>query len=262
MNVIALQLDIAWENKAANFDKVRRLLTKAAPEKDSLVVLPEMFATGFSMNTGEIAEAYGGETEQFLAGAAREFEVCLVAGAAMRGRDGQARNKALVFSPAGELLAFYAKMRPFTPGGEARHYAAGERSTVFDWRGWSVAPFVCYDLRFPEIFREATAAYRPHLFTVIANWPEKRIHHWVRLLQARAIENQACVVGVNRCGRDPQHVYTGRSIIVDPHGEILADAGDREGWIASRLDLGALEKYRNDLPFLADMQGVNVERGA
>jgi predicted amidohydrolase len=258
---MALQFDITWENKAANFDKVRRLLAKAAPEKDSLVVLPEMFATGFSMNTEVIAEEYGGETEQFLAGAAREFEVCLVAGAAMRGRDGQARNKALVFSPAGELLAFYAKIRPFTLGGEARHYAAGERPTVFDWGGWKVSPFVCYDLRFPEIFREATAAHRPHLFTVIANWPDKRIHHWVRLLQARAIENQAFVVGVNRCGRDPQHIYTGRSVIVDPHGEILADAGDREGWISSRLDLEALEQYRNDLPFLADIRHVKVERG-
>jgi predicted amidohydrolase len=259
---MALQLDIAWENKTANFDKVLRMLANAAPEKNSLVVLPEMFATGFSMNTAEIAEEYGGETEKFLAGAAREFEVCLVAGAAMRGGNGQASNQALVFSPAGGLLAFYAKMRPFTPGGEAMHYAAGKSSTVFEWGGWTVAPFVCYDLRFPEIFREAAAAHRPHLFTVIANWPERRIHHWVRLLQARAIENQACVVGVNRCGRDPQHVYTGRSIIVDPHGEILADAGDREGWIASRLDLGALEQYRNELPFLADIRDVRVERGA
>src|SRR6266542_3818318 len=134
VNVIALQLDIAWEDKAANFDKVRRLLTEAAPEKDSLVVLPEMFATGFTMNAAAMAESYRGETEQFLAALAGEFGVCVVAGAAMRGRDGRARNKALVFSPAGELIAFYAKMRPFTPGGEAEHYAAGERPVVFRWR--------------------------------------------------------------------------------------------------------------------------------
>ena len=254
MNVIALQLDIVWENKTANFDHVRRLLKGAAPGRDSLVVLPEMFATGFTMNTDAMAEPYGGETEQFLAGIAREFGVCLVAGAPMRGRDGRARNKALVFSPSGELLAFYAKMRPFTPGGESKHYAAGERPAVFDWQGWKIAPFVCYDLRFPEIFREATAAHQPHLFTVIANWPVKRIHHWVRLLQARAIENQAYVVGVNRVGRDPQHVYSGRSVIVDYHGEILVDAGDGEGCISSPLDLNALVKYRADVPFLADMR--------
>ena len=110
MNVIALQFDIAWENKAANFEEVRRRLTDARPEKDSLVVLPEMFATGFTMNTEAMAEPYGGETEQFLARTAKESGVFLLAGAAMRGRDGKARNKALVFSPAGKLIAFYAKI--------------------------------------------------------------------------------------------------------------------------------------------------------
>src|SRR5919108_2129964 len=237
MNIIAIQLDIVWENKSANFAQVRRLLDKAALEHNSLVVLPEMFASGFSMDPDRIAELYEGETEQFLASTAKEFGVCIVAGAAMRGRDGAARNKALVYSPSGELLAFYAKMRPFTPGGESEHYAAGERPVCFRWGDWAVAPFICYDLRFPEIFREAVAAHRPQLFTVIANWPQPRIHHWVRLLQARAIENQAYVVGVNRVGRDPLHVYTGRSLIVDFHGEIMADAGDRQGWIGSRLEL-------------------------
>ena len=129
MNVMALQFDIAWENKPANFATVRRLLAAAPPPKDSLVALPEMFATGFSMNTAAMAEPGGGETEQFLGGVAREFGVCLLAGAAIRGRDGRVRNKALAFSPAGELLAFYAKMRLFTPGGEPLHYAPGKRPT-------------------------------------------------------------------------------------------------------------------------------------
>jgi len=133
MTIVGLQFDIAWENKPANFSTVRRLLTQAAPQKDSLVVLPEMFATGFSMNVNVIAEPYGGETEQFLAATAKEFGIYLVAGAPMRGRDGRARNKALVFSPAGELLAFYAKMRPFTPGGEKEHYVAGEHPVTFQW---------------------------------------------------------------------------------------------------------------------------------
>lgn len=257
VNIVALQIDIVWENKPSNFDKVRRLLAQAAPEKDSLVVLPEMFATGFSMSA--VAEHPEGETERFLAGVAREFQVCVVAGAAMCGSDGRPRNQALAFSPAGEKLTCYSKMRPFAPGGEAKYYPAGDSPEVFEWRGWTVAPFICYDLRFPEIFRLATAAHRPPLFVVIANWPQRRIHHWVRLLQARAIENQAWLVGVNRCGRDPDHVYNGRSIIVDPHGEIVADAGEGEGSIKSRLDLEALQKYRADLPFLADMRSVRIE---
>jgi omega-amidase len=253
MNALALQFDIAWENKPANFETVRRLLNDARPAKDSLVVLPEMFATGFSMNLA-IAEPYGGETEQFLACTAKEFGVCIIAGAAMRGRDGRARNKALVFSPAGELIAFYAKMRPFTLGGEREHYTAGEKPTAFRWDDCTVSPFICYDLRFPEIFREVAAAHRPELFAVIANFPEKRISHWLALLQARAIENQAYVVGANRIGCDPFYTYNGRSIIVDPDGKIIADAGEREGCVSAPLDLANLKKYRAGLPFLEDMK--------
>jgi len=254
MNVVGVQFDIAWEDKPANFATVRQLITEAAPEKGGLVVLPEMFATGFSMNTQAIAEAYGGETEEFLARTAKEHGIYLAGGAAMRGQDGRARNKTLVFSPAGELLAFYTKMRPFTPGGEAQHYAAGDQATIFRWGGCTVSPFICYDLRFPELFRKAAAARQPELFVVIASWPEKRILHWVRLLQARAIENQAYVMGVNRIGTDPYYTYTGRSIVVDAQGEILADAGDRQGCISARLDLEALRKYRQGLPFLQDMR--------
>ncbi len=254
MNVLAIQFDIAWENKPGNFDTVRRLLSQAAPEKGSLVALPEMFATGFSMNTQTIAEPYGGETEQFLGTLAREFEVCLIAGAAMRARDGRVRNKALVFSPEGTLLGFYAKMRPFSPGGESAHYIAGEKPLVLAWNDCTFAPFVCYDLRFPEIFRQATAARQPELFVVIANWPEKRIQHWVRLLQARAIENQAYVVGVNRVGQDPFYQYPGRSLVVDFNGDILTDAGSEQTCIRAVLDLALLRKYRQGLPFLADLR--------
>jgi predicted amidohydrolase len=254
MTVTGLQFDIAWENKPANFTTVRRLLAQAAAPKHSLVVLPEMFATGFSMNVNAVAESYGGETEQLLSGTAKEFGIYLMAGAPMRGKDGRARNKALVFSPTGELLAFYAKMRPFTPGGEKEHYVAGEHSVTFRWSEATVSPFVCYDLRFPELFREAAAAHRPELFTVIASWPDKRIHHWVALLQARAIENQAYVIGVNRIGKDPYYNYCGRSLIVDPQGTILADAGSAEGFISAQLDLPNLRKYREGLPFLADLK--------
>jgi predicted amidohydrolase len=254
VTILGLQFAIAWEDKPANFATVRRLLAQAAPQKNSLVVLPEMFATGFSMNVGVVAEPYGGETEQFLAATAKEFGIYLVAGAPMRGRDSRARNKALVFSPAGELLAFYAKMRPFTPGGEKEHYTAGEHPITFKWAETTVSPFVCYDLRFPELFREAIATHQPELFVVIASWPDKRIHHWVALLQARAIENQAYVIGVNRIGSDPFYTYSGRSLIVDPQGTILADAGSAEVVISAQLDLPNLRKYREGLPFLADMK--------
>jgi omega-amidase len=256
VNIIGIQFDIVWEDKRANFEKVRYLIEQAAPEKDSLAVLPEMFATGFSMNADVIGEPPGGETEQFLSRTAKEFGVCVIGGAAMRGRDGRARNKALVFSPNGELLAFYAKMQPFVPGGEAEHYAAGEKVVAFRWADFVISLFICYDLRFPEIFREAVAAHRPELFVVIASFPDKRINHWQPLLKARAIENQAYVVGVNRIGRDPFHSYNGQSAIFGPQGELLADAEEREGCIRAELDLPALRKYREGLPFLGDMKSL------
>lgn len=254
MKIVGLQIDIAWEDKRTNFEKVRRLLKSSAIERNSLLVLPEMFATGFSMNAATIAEPYGGETEQFLSGLASEHSAYVVGGAAMRSQEGRPHNKALVFEPSGQLLGFYAKMRPFSPGGENEHYAAGERPKAFRWTECTFAPFVCYDLRFPELFRQVAAAHRPELFIVIANWPEKRITHWLRLLQARAIENQAYVIGVNRVGNDPFYSYAGRSVIVDWNGEIIADAGQNEGTVEGQLDLPLLMKYRQGLPFLNDLK--------
>jgi predicted amidohydrolase len=206
------------------------------------------------MNAEEVAEPYEGATERFLSELAGEHSIWLIGGAAMRGRDGKPRNKALIFSPEGKLEAFYSKMRLFSPGGEGEHYQAGDHAVMFRWGECTVAPFICYDLRFPEIFREGTRNARPELFCVIANWPAKRIQHWIRLLQARAIENQAYVAGISRVGSDPHYEYAGRSLIIDPQGEILADAGDGEGNIAATLDLVNLRKYRDGLPFLTDMK--------
>lgn len=256
MNVLALQFDIAWENKEANFTTVRAMLQLERPPADSLVVLPEMFATGFSMNAEAIAEPYGGPTEQFLAALATEFNVWVLAGVAARGRDGHYRNKALAISPTGELAGFYAKMRPFTPGGEGQHYTAGKQPTAFHWGDCAVSPFICYDLRFPELFRRVAAAHRPELFAVIANWPEKRSAHWLPLLRARAIENQAYVIGVNRIGSDPCYRYSGHSAVIDPQGEIVADAGESAGVVKATLDLAALRQYRNGLRFLDDLREV------
>ena len=249
----ALQLDVAWENKRANFEKVQQLLEQARPARGALIALPEMFATGFSMNAAAVAEPYGGETEEFLSWTAKQFGIFLVAGAGMRGKDGAPRNKALVFSPEGKLIVWYAKMRPFTAGGEKDVYKAGSAPTVFRWGECNVSTFVCYDLRFPELFREAVRKSRPELFIVIANFPKKRVQHWTRLLQARAIENQCYVMGVNRIGADPYYEYSGSSIIVDPDGEIIANAGNKEGYVTAELDLPKLSKYRAGLPFLDDM---------
>jgi len=253
MKLYCIQHDIAWENKRANFARVEALLSAARPEAGSLVLLPEMFAAGFSMNVPAVGESRGGETEKFLSATARRFKVFLLGGVVTALAGGKGANQCVVFSPEGAEIARYTKMQPFTLGGESASYEAGGDVVVFPWQGFSVAPFICYDLRFPEHFRAATRR-GAQLITVIASWPVRRIGHWVTLLQARAVENQAYVAGVNRCGADPALSYNGRSLIVSPKGEILADAGDGERVISADVSLQELLDYRKELPFLADMR--------
>ena len=253
MRVACLQMDVAWEDRASNHAGARALLRDADLPPGSLAVLPEMFATGFSMDAGRAAEAPGGETERFLAEAARERGIVLLAGVASRGADGRARNEAVAVSPEGAVLARYAKLHPFSPAGEDRHYVAGDGISLFPWGGFAVAPFLCYDLRFPEAFR-AAARRGATLLAVLASWPVDRIDHWFTLLMARAIENQAYVVGVNRCGRSPEHVYPGRSLIIDPLGRVLEAAGYREGVISADLDPAVVSDWRREFPAIEDMR--------
>ncbi len=251
MNVAGVQLDIAWEDKAANFSRVRALLADAPPEAGSLIVLPEMFATGFSMNLAITRQSGSREDEAFLAGLAREHRAFVIGGVVSPGTAEMGRNESVAFSPAGELLARYTKIHPFSLGGEAQGHEAGRDVITFACGGFTIAPFVCYDLRFSEIFR--AAAHRgANLFVVIALWPVKRQHHWLTLLQARAIENQAYVIGVNRVGSEPQFSYAGRSVVVDPHGIIIADAGEQERVLNATLDVATVDSWRRDFPALRD----------
>jgi omega-amidase len=253
MRVIGMQLDIVWEDKAATIDRARRLIDAARPRRGELVVLPEMFATGFSMDVATIAEGRERQAERFLESLAREYGVYALGGVVNVGADGKGRNQAVVHSPDGRELCRYDKNYPFTMGGESEHYGAGDRCEFFEWNGMKVSPLVCYDLRFPEPFRTAVRQ-GAQMFVVIASWPSYRTHHWTTLLAARAIENLAYVVGVNRCGRDPKHPYPGRSMIVDPHGTVLADAGEGESTVSADVDATVVDAWRLEFPALRDMK--------
>jgi omega-amidase len=255
MKVICAQLDIAWEEKQSNFAKVRGMIDKFRPDAGALLVLPEMFASGFSMNVGKIKEGTPSQTEQFLGAIARLYSIYIIAGVVTQGADGKGKNEAIVIDIQGKTLLRYSKLHPFSIGGEAQHYSAGDCIELFNWLGFMTAPFICYDLRFPEVFRAATRK-GAHLFTVIANWPNKREQHWVTLLQARAIENQAYVVGVNRCGSDPGHLYPGRTLIVDPHGVIVADGGREEGLVTADIDIAKVNSWRKEFPVLQDTRVI------
>ena len=253
MKVYCCQTDIVWENKSRNFDAARQLIDSAKPEPRSLVLLPEMFATGFSMNVPAIAESTKSETADFLSRTAREFSIYLMAGIVTTAPDSRGLNQAVIFNPLGKEIARYSKMQPFSLGGEAKAYAAGDDIVIFDWEGLKVAPFVCYDLRFPEVFRRAVRK-GAEMFAVIASWPVMRIGHLVTLLQARAIENLAFVAGNNRCGTDPKLKYNGRSVIVNEHGDTLADAGDGAKVISADVNPTAIRQWRTDFPALSDMR--------
>lgn len=253
MNIYCLQMDIAWEDKAANFTKVHKMLQQSAVQPGSLVILPEMFATGFSMNKCGIGLDEPDRTETFLSNTAREFGVVLLGGLVSLADNGKGRNTCLVCDPEGNTIAHYQKIHPFTYGGETEHYIPGKKITLFEWDSFTVAPFICYDLRFPEIFRHAVQQ-GANLFCVIACWPAARQEHWLALLKARAIENQAYVAAVNRVGTDPKLAYTGRSQIIDPQGQILADGGEIETAIHTSLDYAALQQYRQAFPALGDIR--------
>ena len=253
MIVHGCQLDIVWENKPENFKRVRSLLNSRKVSPGSLVVLPEMFATGFSMNAGLTAEPRDGVTLRFLRELAEDRRAYVLGGLVRRGGRQRTFNEAVCIAPSGRCAARYDKLQLFTPGCESRHYTAGRDVTLFRWGKLKVAMLICYDLRFPELFRLGVQQ-GAEAFVVIANWPERRHSHWPALLQARAIENQAYVIGVNRCGRDPESGYAGGSVVIDPRGRTMASSGRKETIVSARLNPSFPSRWRLEFPVLQDIR--------
>ncbi len=251
MNIAAIQLDSVWEDPRANFAKVERLLAASPPAEGSLIVLPEMFATGFSTDLSKTMQGAARETEEFLRTLAVRHRCAVLGGLINPGTNGHGRNESVTFAADGTLLARYVKQRPFSGGGECAVHEPGDETVLFRIGEFTAAPLVCYDLRFPELFREATRR-GADLIIIIAAWPVKRIEHWLTLLTARAIENQAFVIGVNRTGREPRFEYCGRSVVVNPHGEIIADAGTGETILSASIEYCEVATWRAEFPALRD----------
>jgi predicted amidohydrolase len=249
MRVAALQHDIEWENPEATRAHVTPMIAQAAAGGAELIVLTEMFATGFSMHPERIAEDEGGPNELFLLAQAAEHQAHLVASVAQRGADGRYRNNAIVAAPDGSVRR-YAKIHPFSYAREHERYAAGTEHLTVSIAGLRVTVFVCYDLRFADEFW--ARALDTDLYVVPANWPEPRREHWSALLRARAIENQAYVVGVNRVGAVKTINHVGDSAILDPLGRPLAQASIGEAVLVAEVDAATVTAVRSEFPFLAD----------
>jgi predicted amidohydrolase len=248
MRAALVQMDIAWEDWPASHAIAGAHLKRAAEAGADLAILPEMFATGFSMDAGKIAQPPGGPTERWLLGIARELSMHLLAGVAETGTPLPV-NSALLVSPAGDVKRF-RKIHPFSFAGEEKVFGGGSRVVTWEVAGARVTPLVCYDLRFPEPFR--LAAGDTDVYAVIANWPDRRRAHWQTLLRARAIENQAFVLGVNRVGDGGGAHHAGDSAAISPWGETLASAAEIETVLIVDVDPKVVAHARARFTALAD----------
>jgi len=249
VKVAAIQHDITWEDAAATREHVRPMIAQAAQAGARLIVLTEMFATGFTMYPERIAEDEGGASEQFLQEQARLHDAYVVASIAQRGDDGKFRNNAVVAGPDGTTRR-YAKIHPFSYSGEHEHYTAGTDFLTVDVDDLRVSVFVCYDLRFADEFW--ALAQQTDLYVVPANWPEPRREHWRALLRARAIENQSYVLGVNRVGTVKELNHVGDSAIIDPLGRTLVEASRGEAVLVAEVSPAVVAQTRSAFPFLPD----------
>lgn len=250
MRVLLLQMDLAWEDHAANRAAIRRMLDEARPPRGAFVLAPEMAETGF---VPRVPESEDGAGAAFAASIARAHGIWYQHGCLHRAGDGFGRNMAVVGAPDGSIAAKYAKIHPFGYGSETLGFRGGDRICVVEAGSMRVSPFICYDLRFPEVWRLAALA-GAEVFSIGANWPAKRHAAWRSLCIARAIENQAFVIACNRVGSDPSLTYSGGSIVVSPQGEVLAEATDAPCVLHAELDLAALRSWRAEFPALRDVR--------
>jgi omega-amidase len=252
LNVYLIQTALSWENPVANRARLQWHLGQTT--SGSLVVLPEMFSTGFTMNPQDWAESMDGETVQWMKALSADRMIC---GSLAIEENGAYYNRFLAVYQ-GEIVAQYNKRHLFSYAGENESYTAGEQTCVFEFNGWEIAPMICYDLRFPAWIRKTLnrSSAVPQCLLFVANWPSVRIPAWDALLKARAIENQIYVVAVNRVGNDGKGIaHNGHSQVVRFDGEYLLQPHEREGIAHVILEKGPQEQFRSKFPFWQDAHG-------
>ncbi|MGH2552353.1 MAG: amidohydrolase [Chitinophagaceae bacterium] len=269
LSITAIQTNLHWEDKAANLQILEQKIM-GIKEKTEVVVLPEMFSTGFSMKPEQLAESMNGDTVQWMKRIAAEKKIILT-GSVIIEQDGKYFNRLIWMQPDGQC-GVYDKRHCFAFAGEDEHYAVGSKRLIASARGWKINLLVCYDLRFPVWSRQSptvsnsstkenknATGHEYDVLIYVANWPEKRIQAWKTLLQARAIENQCYVAGVNRVGDDGNKIhYSGESMIIDPLGEVLYTKKEEEDIFTIALDKTHLQAVREKFPFLRDADGFKI----
>lgn len=252
LTITLIQTNLIWEEKPANLRLLEEKIS-AINQPTHIVVLPEMFSTGFSMKPAELAETMEGETVNWMRRISKTYGVILT-GSLIITEEGRFYNRLIWMLPNGQL-GYYDKRHLFAYGHEDQHYAAGNKRLVASANGWKINLQVCYDLRFPVWARQRINEDKPEydVLIYVANWPERRSHAWKTLLCARAIENQCYVVGVNRVGADGNNIYhSGNSLVIDPLGQVLYHMADEEDVFTVTLLKDKLEETRQTFPFWKD----------
>lgn len=241
LRVSLLQFAPIWEDRASTRDKISRMIEEQPPA--DWLVLPEMALSGFSMDLKKTT--WGPEDYSFFESIARHRDCWITVGGVEKNR-----NVAFVFSPSGELSARYAKRHLFSFAGEDSRYEPGDAEGSYLVRGIPVSQAICYDMRFPYQFWASAPGV--DAYCVIAAWGGKRSEHWKTLLRARAIENQAFMIGVNRTGQEPGVSYSGDSAVIGPQGEAILECGEAEGVFTAEIDPAVVGEWRAAFPVLKD----------
>jgi predicted amidohydrolase len=245
-------MDIAFGNPEANYQTVKQKVKEALTESPDIIVLPELWSTGYDLTRlEEIADHEAKATIQFLTSIAREYEIHIVGGSIAKRTSDGVFNTMLVINKQGELLSEYSKLHLFKLMDEHLYLEAGTSDGLFQLEETNCAGVICYDIRFPEWIRKHTTKGAEVLF-VVAEWPLPRLAHWRSLLISRAIENQCYVVACNRSGKDPSNVFAGHSMIIDPWGDIVAEAEEGEAILFGELDIEKVRNVRSQIPIFDD----------
>jgi len=268
LTITIVQTQLSWENKTENLllfsEKIRGISTKT-----EIVILPEMFSTGFSMNPEGLAETMNGPTMDWMRTLAEEKKIILTGSIIIKEDEGTGYryfNRLIWMLPNGQY-GYYDKRHLFAYAGENEKYSAGNKRFIASVKGWKINLLVCYDLRFPAWSRQSPSQSQEvgndpeyDLLIYVANWPDRRSHAWKTLLQARAIENQCYVAGVNRIGIDGNNIaYSGNSMIIDPLGEVVYCGANEEDIFTFILQKEKLQEARAKFPFLKDADRFFIE---
>ncbi len=259
LTITTIQSNLFWEERSANLRMFEQKIAGIEGEKE-IVLLPEMFSTGFSMQPRLLAETMEGETIGWMKKVSRENNIILT-GSVIIEEAGNYFNRLIWMLPNGQY-GHYDKRHLFAYAEEDKHYSPGNKRLIASVKGWKVNLQVCYDLRFPVWARQQTKDNNPEydVLIYVANWPERRSHAWKTLLCARAIENQCYVIGVNRVGTDGNNIYhSGNSLVIDPLGQVLYHMADEEDIFTITLQKEMLEEARSRFPFWKDADPFNIQ---